>query len=436
MVPPSSITSLEDKRRDSAPEDKLNIDEKLSGVSEIDSGEDFPDGGLRAWLVVFGTVCNTFVTFGYVNAWGVFQSYYQQTILRDSSPASIAWIGSIQYALVFLPGLLIGRIFDLGYFKSVLAASSILLVVATLLVAECKVYWQFLLCQGFLIGIACGGIFGPATTVISHWFRKRRGLALGIHATGSSIGGTVIPIVARKLIPVVGFPWTMRILALIVLFFVGLTNLTLKRRLPPTKSNPGLFDLNCLRRPAFAMFCISSFFVFLGIYTLLTYADISAISVGFSDEFSFYFIAIANASSGVGRCAAGVLADIIGPINVMIPLTTIAGILTYIWPFARTDATLITVVVLYGFTSGAYISLLSHPLALFGDTADLGRRLGLLMSIISLGALIGPPISGMINNRTGRFQDVGIYAGTMVLFGIGLMAVSRRLLLGRWKGII
>lgn len=52
--------------------------------------------------------------------------------------------------------------------------------------------------------LACGGIFGPTTAVIAQWFRKKRGLALGIHATGASIGGTVIPIMARKFIPDIG----------------------------------------------------------------------------------------------------------------------------------------------------------------------------------------------------------------------------------------
>ncbi|KIM86442.1 hypothetical protein PILCRDRAFT_326420 [Piloderma croceum F 1598] len=58
--------------------------------------DEYPDGGLRAWLVVFGTVCDTFSTFGYVNAWGAFQAYYEETLLKDSSPSNIAWIGSIQ----------------------------------------------------------------------------------------------------------------------------------------------------------------------------------------------------------------------------------------------------------------------------------------------------------------------------------------------------
>lgn len=69
--------------------------------------DEYPDGGLRAWLVVIGvgdvsfisvflvldnfwqTMCITFSTFGLVNAWGVFQAFYQQTILKHSTPSDM-----------------------------------------------------------------------------------------------------------------------------------------------------------------------------------------------------------------------------------------------------------------------------------------------------------------------------------------------------------
>ena len=59
----------------------------------------------------------------------------------------------IQYSLIFLPGLVVGRLFDLGYFQSIFLGSSVLLVVATFLIAQCTQYWQFLLCQGFATGV-------------------------------------------------------------------------------------------------------------------------------------------------------------------------------------------------------------------------------------------------------------------------------------------
>ena len=71
-----------------------------------------------------------------------------------------------------------------------------------------------------------------------------------------------------------------------------------------------------------------------------------------------------------------------------------------------------------------------------GDTEDVGRRLGMFMSILSIGALAGPPISGAISTATGGFKDVGFYAGTSVLVGVGMMCVVRYLLLRRTFGKI
>ncbi|KAF8334539.1 MFS general substrate transporter [Amanita rubescens] len=390
-----------------------------------------------AWTMVLGVSDKSCLSFGYVNSWGIFQSYYQSTILKDSTPSNIAWIGSIQYALVFFPAILIGRLFDLGYFRSIFIPCSIVLVTATFLVAECHVYWQFLLCQGFAVGLACGGIFGPTTAVIAHWFKKRRGLAMGIVATGSSLGGTTLPIAVKNLIPQVGFKWTMRILGFILMFSLVVSNIILKRRLPPKNLPGGLLNLSAFRSPAFTLYCLSAFTIFLGLYTVLTYIDVAAPNVhGISVTLSFYMLPIANASSLVGRYVCGVICDRVGPMNVMIPFTVLAGVMTFIWPYARTVHALVAVAVVYGFSSGAYVSLLSNPLMDLGDTSDVGRRIGMFMSVLALGALAGPPISGAINTDTGDFVAVGWYAGSMILLGVAMMGIARRLVLKGWWGRI
>ncbi|KIJ30328.1 hypothetical protein M422DRAFT_268194 [Sphaerobolus stellatus SS14] len=55
----------------------------------VEDDDNYPDGGLRAWLVVFGAMCNTFSTFGYVDSWGTFQAYYQVTHLKTISPSDM-----------------------------------------------------------------------------------------------------------------------------------------------------------------------------------------------------------------------------------------------------------------------------------------------------------------------------------------------------------
>ena len=89
----------------------------------------------------------------------------------------------------------------------------------------------------------CGMMFGSITTILSHWFKKRRSLAFGISDTGSSLGETIIPIVSSQLVYLIGcvksiwinelyprgfsrFKWTMRIVALIAFVMLAIANLT------------------------------------------------------------------------------------------------------------------------------------------------------------------------------------------------------------------
>ncbi|KAK0490501.1 major facilitator superfamily domain-containing protein [Armillaria novae-zelandiae] len=424
--------SLSDKLLDTAIQTSDNTPEEKSKTEENDGpsndvGGDYPDGGLRAWLVIAGTMCSMFSTFGFINAWGVFQAYYEETLLSDSDPSAIAWIGSIQYALVFMPGLVTGRMFDIGHFKVPFLLASILLVVATFLVAECSQYWHFLLCQGFAIGMASGTIFGPSVGVVGHWFRRRRGIAIGLIATGASIGGTVFPIVARGLINTVGFPWTMRIIGFILVAGLGIANLTMKRRLPPVNSPGGILNLRAFKSAPYAIWCLSTFIAFLGLYTAL-------LSYGVSPDVAFYLVAIANASSGIGRIVSGICVDRLGALNYFGPMTIIAGILTYAWPFARSVAAMIAVAVIYGFSSGAYISSFLIPMIELGEISDIGRRTGMAFTIAAFGAVAGPPISGAINTATGDFEAMGYYAGSAIMLAVVLMYFVRYLVVGTLRG--
>ncbi|PPQ74117.1 hypothetical protein CVT24_012847 [Panaeolus cyanescens] len=403
--------------------------------SQSVSSIDYPDGGLRAWLIVVGSMCCTFSTFGFVNAWGVFQSYYETSLLQDSSPSNLAWIGSIQYALVFGPALFSGRLLDLGYFRGLFTAGTVLVVAATFLVAQCKEYWEFLLCQGFAIGVSglahfihikhlftihvtrvnklgCGLCFGPTLGIVGHWFLKRRGLALGLTAVGSSIGGTIYPIASRQLIPIVGFPWTMRIMAFINLAALGVSNLTLAPRLPPKDLPGGLLNVRVFKSAAFTIWCILGFVCFLGIYTVLTFIDVTAVKSGVSPDFSFYLVSMANASSGIGRLMTGVLADRVGAITVMAPMSLACAVMTFAWPYAQSKESLIAIAILYGFASSAFVSSFNIPVYAMGEMGDIGRRLGTVFIFTGIGALIGPPISGAINRATGGVQAVSYYAGT------------------------
>ncbi|KAJ7739567.1 MFS general substrate transporter [Mycena metata] len=393
----------------------------------------YPDGG-RAWFIVLGAFFSVFSTFGYVNSWGVFQAYYQLNLLKDNTSSEIAWIGSVQLSLTFGIAILMGRLFDNGWFALPAACASVALVTLTILTGQCTEYWHFLLCQGFAIGAACGVIFGPTLAIVSHWFKRRRSTALGIVAAGSSVGGLIIPIMVQKLIPQIGFQWTTRVVALILLFTTGIMNLCLRRRLAPVKTSGGIFNWKAFKYKPFSLYTLAVFVCFFGLYTLLTYIDVSATNAGIDPSFDVYLLAFANGSSGVGRIMTGLLADRIGCMSVMIPGTLLAAIVTYIWPFAHSLPSLIAVAVIYGFASGIFVGLQAVPLIHMGDMSDVGRRTGTLFSILSISALAGPPISGAIASATGDYKAVGFYAGSAMMVSLAILCYVRYLMTGKLFG--
>ncbi|EEB94229.1 hypothetical protein MPER_06992, partial [Moniliophthora perniciosa FA553] len=120
------------------------------------------------------------------------------------------------------------------------------------------------------------------------------------------------------------------------------------------------------------------------------------------------------------------------PLNIIIPFTLLSAVMTYAWPFARDIPSLVVVSIIYGFGSGAYISILVNPIFAMGGTSDVGQRVGIAMTVLGLGALLGPPISGAIERSSGGFPAVGYYAGSIVVLSAVLMFLSRQLLLN-WK---
>jgi MCP family monocarboxylic acid transporter-like MFS transporter 10 len=272
-------------------------------------------------------------------------------------------------------------------------------------------------------------------SVIAHWFKKRRATALGINAFASSIGGTVFPIVFRNLLVSVGFKWTTRIIASILILAMGVTNLTLRRRLPPTTVSGGLFNAKQFRSPAYVAYTAFGVVAFLGLFTVLTFIDASAPSQGVPESLSSYLVSATNAGNAVGRLTGGVLADRLGPINVMLPAGLIAGVLTFAWPFTHGTAALFSLAGIYGASSGAMMTLMGAPMMALGESADVGRRTGMYFTVLSLGALAGPPISGAINHATRGYTAVGIFAGSSVMAALFLLALSRYFILGRsWRG--
>ncbi|KIO29133.1 hypothetical protein M407DRAFT_21705 [Tulasnella calospora MUT 4182] len=410
-----------------------DVEKAANTISSPDSDPP-PDGGLAAWLVIFGCACGGFATFGFANAFGVFQAYYQDRI-PGATPSTVAWIGSLQYCLIFLPALPSGHMTDRGWLKIPLLVGSIVLVAATFLIAECKQLWQLILCQGFAIGGASSFVYPPSISVVPQWFDKRRGRAYGVLALGSAIGGTTLPIILRKLLDLVGFEWTVRILGFIFLGLLTIFNVLVRaRKTQHTHEIPKTPLASLFKNKPYMVYTAAITVIWLGMYTPLGFFDVYAQRIGVPPSKSFYTIVAANAASGAGRFSSGLWAEHLGSMNVLTLFSFIAAVTSVCWPYAQSYPSLLVVAVLFGFSSGAFISLLPSAISYMVPRHQLGRAIGLSGTIMSIGALVGNPIAGQILIVSGGFDAVGAWAGGTIFISVILMIVSRRLALGGWKG--
>ncbi|MCJ1394629.1 hypothetical protein MMC18_007509 [Xylographa bjoerkii] len=415
-------------------------DHKEAHVGEKSSGEEssdlpigveppetmtFPEGGARAWSVAIGCAGVMFCTLGHVNAFGVYQEYYETHQLQDHSPSDISWIGSLQIFFQFSGSLIGGPLFD-RYGAKVIWPAAIVYVFSVMMISICESYYQFMLAQGVLAGLALGMTMSPCMAATSHYFKKNRGAAIGCAVAGSSLGGVVFPIALAKMLynPQLGFGWTIRIIGFIILAVLAIACSGIRARLPPRKDQ--FFLPSAFKEPAYLALLSAGFLMLLGFFTPFFYLPTYAVEHGMDKELASYLLAILNGASFFGRIIPGIMADRIGRYNMYWAAGISTGILIFCWPQTTTNAEIIAFSALYGFFSGAIISLMVLCLLnVPNDPKNMGTYMGMGMSVVSIAALIGPPINGALVTHYGGFEQLSIFSGVMVLVGSFTIVVAK-----------
>ncbi|OBT38673.1 hypothetical protein VE00_10908 [Pseudogymnoascus sp. WSF 3629] len=414
--PPSASTSNE------------NDYEKAEAPPTAVTFGDAPDGGAAAWLTVLGAWCISFCTFGWINSVGTFQDYYERELLKEYSASTIAWIPSMQIFFMFAMGPIVGMTHDHYGPRNIILFGSFLHVFGVMMASISSEYYQVMLSQGVCsaIGVAC--IFQPALSCVGGWFSKKRGAAYGALSTGSSLGGVIFPIMVNRLIKEVGYGWAMRISGFLILGLLIVANLTTRSRLPPHPHSPTKEELmRPFKEPMMLLVTAGTALLTFGIFIPVTYLVVEATASGMSAELAQYLIPILNTGSLFGRAVSGILAVKVGVYNTFIVVCYATGIfLLALWVPGTTNAAIVAFAVLFGFSSGAYVSLVPGLIAEISPPREIGFRTGLMFLALSVGGLTTGPMAGAIlAKENGDFLGMKIFAGVFVMVGTTGVLVAR-----------
>ena len=376
-----------------------------------------------------------FVSFGWINAVGVFQNYYEQVPLRQYTPSTVGWIVSTEVFFMLFMSPWVGLIFDNFGPRILLAVGTFLHCFGLMMTSLSSKYWQFFLAQSVCSAVGASMLFGPGMTCVMTWFYKKRGMALGLTAAGSSLGGVIFPIIVSRMIPRQGFPWAMRTCAFLVLALGIFANFTVRSRVPPMKRK---FEFMAFVRPfkevPFLLVTIATFLFYYGMFVPFSFIVADAVANGMSLTLAEYLVSILNAGSIFGRTLPGIIGDKIGRYNTMSLFCALTTILILgMWIPAKTNAVFIAYAPLFGFSSGAAIGLTPALIAQISPIKDIGTRNGAIFGIASLAALTGTPIGGqLIVVGHGDFLYAKIWAGVACAVGV-VFFIASRVSLGGWS---
>lgn len=251
----------------------------------------------RAYTCWLGCFFLMFNSWGLVNAYGTFSSYYVGNSLRNSDQLKLNLIGSTESFLVLLFSAPVGKLLDAGHFRYVVATGSALVPFGLFMLSvahptgdQQATYVSIWATQGLVVGLgmACFFVSSSQSTYIIHtlpltfidthivastWFPNNKSLAVGVVASGASVAGVIYPAMIRWLISVLGFNNAVRGVA-------GLTSATCLFSLIFATPNPAhlhpksmsyrklstWIDSEALNNKSFCWFTAAVAWLFLGFY--------------------------------------------------------------------------------------------------------------------------------------------------------------------------
>ncbi len=406
-----------------------NINPTLSGHRPVFYG----------WWLLAGSVVAMALGSG-VSFWsfGLYISPLEEEFGWSRAQVSLGF--SVSLAISGLTGPLIGRWIDARGPRQAIIVGATLTAATYVLLATTSELWQWYAYNSINAVFRQMMFFIPFQALISRWFDRRRGIALGILGTGFSLGGFVVVPLMRLVIDQVGWDGSFIISGIAVVGVFVPIGLLLVRNSPAdvgtvpdgepsTGDEPyepraltGLTLGRALSTPLFWVLALAMMLFFYGLFGWLVHMVPFYESVGISRGVAAALVSIAAGFGIVTRLAFGLLADRIRRIE-----TVAMGMLAFLMAG-------VTVLLLDSGTAGIAVFIvfwvvgsgggpLLEPLLLtraFG-LAHFGAILGAFIVVETIGFIISPALAGVIFDSTGSYNWVlvmflGAFAASFALF--------------------
>ncbi|MEM9489484.1 MAG: MFS transporter [Myxococcota bacterium] len=349
----------------------------------------------------------------------------------------------LTFAIAGICGPLIGWIADRQGVRRLMVVGALVLAVGLYGFSYMEsLFHLYIIHSLFGLALACAGLV-VNVMLVSRWFAKKRGTAIGLALVGTSAGAIVFPLINNALITAVGWRQAFAWLGIFPLLLIPVIAGVIRewpgdRGLAPYGAAPksataqdapspraqGMPYLEALRSRDFwllAAIAMSTFYVVLGVLQNLF---LHLLSLDFTAPQAARGLAAFGVMALVGKFALGFLADYLDPKKVLIGglATMLAGCLcltsmssTLLWPF----------LILFGLGWGGLYTMIQLLVVVRFGLRDSGKILGTITILDAIGGGLGPFLTGVLHDRSGDYQSAFIGMSALLATALALSFLLR-----------
>lgn len=396
------------------------------------------------WVVVVVFLVIGITLYGIHFSFGVFfKSIEAEFNLTRTATSAIV---SANMLLAGLCSLLAGWALDRYGPRRVVLLMAVFTGLSLVLTSLTNSLWQLFITYSLLLAMGTGPLYVVPMSIVSRWFDKKRGLALGLSSMGIGLGTMIMTPFATYLITNYNWHTAYLVIGLIAWIIVAPLSRFLKKgpaEIGTLPNGAGRTDsavpaegaataavksslLSIIRSRNFWLITFIHFFFAACVFFVFSHLVPHITDIGFTPIEAALVISLLGAASIPGRLFMGIASDRIGRkvTPIICTLFMVAAIAWLIW--ARDLWSLYLFAVVYGFF---YSGFGSSTAALISDSFDLGNIgvvFGLLEMGIGIGAATGAAVGGYIFDISNSYEAAFLIIALALLVDALLFTMVKR----------
>ncbi|CAA0106896.1 putative MFS-type transporter YhjX [Halioglobus japonicus] len=327
---------------------------------------------------------------------------------------------------------IVGTLLDKLSVRKIFAAGIVLFAAGLWLVAQSTTIIQYIAIFGMTMALAnamAGSMISSA--VVSRWFTEHRGRALGIAATGTSVGGVLIPGLITQWLPDYGWRGTLENLAIVLVVIVLPLVLWAIRSWPadvgieqsdegqaggPVSAQAQLGLKDIVGNANFWWLAAALGLLFSTYTSVLSNITPYASQLGHREDAASGLIMVVAISGLLGKLLFGMAADKMGQKLALWSAQLLVAIGFVVLATEPSYALIMLACVSIGLAAGGMLPVWGAFIADIFGLQSYGRAFGLMAPIITLFVMLGFPLTGRLYDATGSFSlSLFIFSGLMVV---------------------